>query len=1068
MSLRNGVRWIGSPVKRPPGRRLPVFFPVGAAGLALALVLGAGPLSASAGGVARTKAKAAPPPDTAGIHPVAYSLEMLQPFSGGVAAVRFQGKWGYVDLTGKTVVPFLYDQATPFDGGIAAAHRDGRWVVIDLAGHETIPPQRLSKISRFSEGLAAARTSAGGAWGYVDKTGTFVIQPQFTNADPFSQGLAPASYGGSWFYVTPAGALAFGTSFSRAYPFSADGLALVQVNRDGTFGYIRKDGTFAIAPTFVDARPFSQGLAPVRIGSRWGYITTSGAMAIPNQYVEAYPFSGGLGLVLGITSRVSFIDTTGKPAHSTDFALGLPYSGGAAIVGDGKRFWYVDAAGARLPVGEAEALLPGDSPATGGCDINTLQAVNTNYVAGFVLFQIVNQTNMSWNVSAVDTSGSGMGFWPGLPVLVDVPTLPPGTIEPFAQQGISSFLYKYFSGAGANSGTYPLFDVTLTSKTGGSTVTLSSSNDYTAPAPNATAPWWDFLSDAFDVMEGMFSAFTGDEAEAAIAVMKITESFYDIIDGTVDGNGNNNLNQQTQNVLVTQLTGMNGSVSLQPLGGGFCGGDSYTISDDANYVFALTTVKSKLMPPTVQLTISPYAAYFAQNALAKLDMFRKGTEPSGGAYTSSQYYSCIYNLAFESWSDTTNNNPCSAPATAPTYDYMTAASSFSPSDAPLWWNFANNLPSAGTDPVQVQSWMRKLQGRCGTVAASCPNGAPMTASPTNMSAVTDGPNCIFDVAISNPWATPTFTGSPLPSFTPMPCSPATTLPCSIQLNIPAPTTATYTLTDGSTQIPLTVSCTSRHMVLPQTVFQSSSFPGPCLFSVTVSGPRGPVTVTPSDWVVANTCTASTDGNCVVSMSVPSGWGGGAAADMVLTDGQTYASFTLSCKATPMTLPQTSFSGISALFLPCTSVVNVNNPHGPITLNPATYLGTTTCTGPMAACQFTMTVPVGTSSQVVTVGDGSSTATLNASCQTCSGMTLPQGNSYTASKSGGCGVTVPVQCATPPVKVTSMALGGSANVSGCGMVGDYCAVVVTAPYGGAFVLSDGAGSKNSLSVQCTSP
>ena len=38
-------------------------------------------------------------------------------FNEGLAAVKKDGKWGYIDETGKTVIPFEYDYAFPFSEG---------------------------------------------------------------------------------------------------------------------------------------------------------------------------------------------------------------------------------------------------------------------------------------------------------------------------------------------------------------------------------------------------------------------------------------------------------------------------------------------------------------------------------------------------------------------------------------------------------------------------------------------------------------------------------------------------------------------------------------------------------------------------------------------------------------------------------------------------------------------------------------------------------------------------------------------------------------------------------------
>lgn len=45
--------------------------------------------------------------------------EDAQGFSDGLAAVKKNGKWGYIDTDGKVVIPFRYDQAYPFNEGKA-------------------------------------------------------------------------------------------------------------------------------------------------------------------------------------------------------------------------------------------------------------------------------------------------------------------------------------------------------------------------------------------------------------------------------------------------------------------------------------------------------------------------------------------------------------------------------------------------------------------------------------------------------------------------------------------------------------------------------------------------------------------------------------------------------------------------------------------------------------------------------------------------------------------------------------------------------------------------------------
>ena len=44
-------------------------------------------------------------------------------------------KWGFVDKTGKEIVPPKYDLALDFEGGVAEVEFNGEWIKIDKQGN---------------------------------------------------------------------------------------------------------------------------------------------------------------------------------------------------------------------------------------------------------------------------------------------------------------------------------------------------------------------------------------------------------------------------------------------------------------------------------------------------------------------------------------------------------------------------------------------------------------------------------------------------------------------------------------------------------------------------------------------------------------------------------------------------------------------------------------------------------------------------------------------------------------------------------------------------------------------
>ena len=90
-------------------------------------------------------------------------------FKEGLAKVELKGKWGFVDATGKEVVPLKYDGVGYFHDGLAGVRLDGKEGFVNKKGEEVIP-LKYDSVGSFDEGLAVVYLN-GGKWGFVDVTG---------------------------------------------------------------------------------------------------------------------------------------------------------------------------------------------------------------------------------------------------------------------------------------------------------------------------------------------------------------------------------------------------------------------------------------------------------------------------------------------------------------------------------------------------------------------------------------------------------------------------------------------------------------------------------------------------------------------------------------------------------------------------------------------------------------------------------------------------------------------------------------------------------------------------------
>ena len=87
-------------------------------------------------------------------------------FRHGLACVRLDNKWGYVDQIGTLIIPFIYEYATIFTQGLASVKKNNKWGCIDRSG-KVIIPFLYEYIDTFSQGLA--RVKYEGKWAVIDK-----------------------------------------------------------------------------------------------------------------------------------------------------------------------------------------------------------------------------------------------------------------------------------------------------------------------------------------------------------------------------------------------------------------------------------------------------------------------------------------------------------------------------------------------------------------------------------------------------------------------------------------------------------------------------------------------------------------------------------------------------------------------------------------------------------------------------------------------------------------------------------------------------------------------------------
>ncbi|MBX7222674.1 MAG: WG repeat-containing protein [Blastocatellia bacterium] len=214
---------------------------------------------------------------------------------------------------------------------------NGKWGYVDRQGRVVIEPQ-FAEANDFSEGLACVslESEGEGRFGFIDKTGHFVIQPRFSHMAVFQDGTT--AIGDEIIDRT-------GKILKKIPGYVSDNNyseGLVQFHGDnGKIGFLDKSGKVVIKPQFEgEVGDFSDGLAWVEVHDKIGYIDTIGKMVIPPRFEGQIEYDeDGIGsnfhegyanVYLNVDKRLcAYIDKTGKVISHL---CGGSFSGGLAPV----------------------------------------------------------------------------------------------------------------------------------------------------------------------------------------------------------------------------------------------------------------------------------------------------------------------------------------------------------------------------------------------------------------------------------------------------------------------------------------------------------------------------------------------------------------------------------------------------------------------------------------------------------------------------------------------------------------------------------------------------------------
>lgn len=160
-----------------------------------------------------------------------FSYDDATAFGDGVAAVKQGEKWGFINTKGEPVTEFIYDEvAVNTKGscsvsGVIGVRQGNDWFYIDTEG-ERIGEESYEGLKAF-EGSGYAPVCKNERWGYINSSGTLVIDYQYHDAKAFTNGFAAVNSNGLWGFIDSNNLLMIDYSFSDAEFMTNKGVAAV-------------------------------------------------------------------------------------------------------------------------------------------------------------------------------------------------------------------------------------------------------------------------------------------------------------------------------------------------------------------------------------------------------------------------------------------------------------------------------------------------------------------------------------------------------------------------------------------------------------------------------------------------------------------------------------------------------------------------------------------------------------------------------------------------------------------------------------------------------------------------
>ncbi len=183
------------------------------------------------------------------------------------------------------------------------------------------------------------------SWGYLSPSGKITVQPKYTFARDFLNGVGIVACRDKWGTVDPDGKVLVPCQYDKIRFLDNTDNHILQVYRaNEKYGLIDTLGQLAVKLQYDEIGSFSEGLLAVKANGLWGFVDAKGEQRIPCRYRAVGDFSEGLAAVK--EGRYwGYIDRNGEPVIPPRFLRSGTFKEGKAWFYENSRYGYINRKG---------------------------------------------------------------------------------------------------------------------------------------------------------------------------------------------------------------------------------------------------------------------------------------------------------------------------------------------------------------------------------------------------------------------------------------------------------------------------------------------------------------------------------------------------------------------------------------------------------------------------------------------------------------------------------------------------------------------------------------------------